>query len=200
MVYIRDKWVLLFLGSILFYLFLNWCSVFGQYSIYTNHLVVLYILYGVGFFIFNHRLFLMSRRKLSMYIKRLGVDTAIRYKIEERGGLIRHIYIQINKDGYPDWYELDYILCGIEKGSGYNIYNTFKVYNSTLGDLMHTMCSLANDKLIGEKYNIMKYDYRLFNIIGFLSCTFISMVYIIILFNFILSYDEVNMLYDLLGM
>jgi hypothetical protein len=199
MVYIRDKWIIIYLSSIIFYLFLRYCDVYGEYSLYSDHLCILYMIYGIVFFLVNSRLFVMSRRRLSRLINRLGTEVGLRYKTEESNGMIRRIYIQLCCDGYPDWYELDYSLSGLEMGCGYNVYNTFKAYNCTLGDLMHTMCHLANDKIIGERYRQMKTDYNIYKILSYCALFIFTIFYILILTSVVWSYEEVVVLYELLG-
>jgi hypothetical protein len=73
-------------------------------------------------------------------------------------GIIERIWVKVDNETYPNWYELDYLACGIEKGTCINVLNTFMSYNTTVGDLLHSMNCHLQDKLHYEKYDIMKSD------------------------------------------
>lgn len=200
MVYKRDQYILLCILFIVFYLSLRILGFFSESYIYTDHLCIFFILFFSWLILFNHRLFVMTRKRLSNMIKYVGQDCELLYKIHERNGVIDGIYVKLNDSTYPNWYELDYILSGIDKDCGMNVYNTFRIYNSSVGDLLHTMCHNSEDVLIGERYKQYKSDYNCYRWLSlFMLYGMVYLVYIVILMNFVYSAEEIEELFCILG-
>lgn len=199
MLYKRDCHILIILLTLLCYLWFRVLGLFSELYIYTDHLVVMYVLFCLWLLLYNSRLYVMTRRRLCGICKQVGDRCSLEYKTYEHLGIIERIFVRVDNENYPNWYELDYTLCNIEKGVCTNIFNTFRVYNCTVSDLLHTMNSNANDKLISEKYSLLKSDYNCFRWLTFLVLLIVYIVYIVIMMNFIYSHEEVDMLFDLLG-
>jgi hypothetical protein len=141
----------------------------------------------------------MTRKRLCRICNQVSSHCALEYKTYEHMGIIERIWVKVDNETYPNWYELDYLACGIEKGTCINVLNTFMSYNTTVGDLLHSMNCHLQDKLHYEKYDIMKSDYQCFRWLSFLGIFFVSIFYIVILFNFVYSREELLRLFDLLG-
>lgn len=125
-----------------------------------DHVALSIILLVLWFIFFNHRIFVMTRKRLcSNYYD----NNLLEYKGLMVRGIIEDIYVRIKGD--IDWYKLDYILT-IPNGCGYNIYEEFTNKNQTVGDLLKTMNSKADDAFIGSKYKMMKNNYKAFKYIS----------------------------------
>ena len=200
MLYKRDCHILLMLLVVVLYLWFRMLGMFSEVFIYTDHLILMYILFCIWVVVYNHRLYVMTRKRLCNMWKQVGDHCQLEYKTYEHLGIIERIFVRVSNENYPNWYELDYTLCNIPKGTCTNVFNTFRLYNTTVSSLLHTMNSNANDKLIGEKYDLMKCDYGCFR---WLTCLFLVLfyaVYIVILMNFVYSVEEVDRLFILLGL
>lgn len=121
-----------------------------------DHVALSIILLVLWFIFFSHRTFVMTRKRLCTYYYD---NSLLEYKALMIRGIIKDIYVRVK--GYNDWYKLDYILT-IPKGCGYNIYEEFTNKNQTVGELLKTMNSKAEDITTGGSYRTMKSNYITF--------------------------------------
>lgn len=143
-----------------------------------DHILINFILFCMWYIFFNYRSFVMTRNRLSGYYH----ASILEYKALLVKGLMKDIYVRV-KD-YDDWYKLDYSLT-IRKDSGYNVYEDFVSKNITVDDLLTTMNKNAESLVCGNRYKLMKSDYKIFK--------YMSLIFLLIFeFLYWMIYSQTN--------
>lgn len=128
---------------------------YEDYYAWYNFLITFYILFHVGYIIFNYRDFVMTTQRLrSDYIER-----NLRYKCTSvENGKIDRIFVNDYIDDF--WYELDYMLT-INRDCSVKEYNDFIMSNPTSKELYKTMITKrSNNKSIMKDYMFNKTTYN----------------------------------------
>lgn len=108
-----------------------------------------------GWFTFlNHRMFVMTRKKLSTSFY---WEQELEYKPFIRDNLVEKIFLR--PIGTNDWYELDYTLT-IPKNSPAHIYNDFVKKNGTVRRLLKTMNEAVDNSIVEKEYALLKSEYN----------------------------------------
>lgn len=128
---------------------------YGHNYVLYNYLIIFYVLFHVGYIVFNKRDFMMTTSKLRKY----GFDYNLKYKCQSKqNGIIDRIFVNDYNDEY--WYELDYLLT-IHRGCTVAEYNEFIGKNSSVHKLYSTMVSKRkNSKTIMKEYVTSKNEYN----------------------------------------
>ena len=128
---------------------------YGDYYITYNFIITFYLLYHIGYVVFNYRDFIMTTKIL----RNDYFDRNLRYKCTSvENGKIDRIYVNDYVSDF--WYELDYMLT-IHRNCTAQEYNKFIMENATSKELYKTMITKrSNSKSIMKEY---MYDKSIYN-------------------------------------
>ena len=173
---LKDKYILGYISAIWVYLLFRACHTISQYANYDIILLII-IMFGGWFVVFNHRMFTMTRSKLCKHYLELDLE----YVPFVKEGVVDRVFVRtINSN---DWYEIDYTLT-IPRYCGVNVYNEFVSKNSTVSQLLKSMNNKADEGLCAKEYKMLKTEY---NSIRWLMLFVICMFF---LFYFLISTNQ----------
>lgn len=149
---VKNKYILAFITMLWVYLAFR---LNNNNSVYCESDIIIVLLFMIGgwFICFNHRLFTMTRKRLSKYF----FECELEYKSYVKDGLVEQIFVKTKNS--EDWYELDYLLT-INKGCNVHQYNEFVMRNGTVRRLLKTMNAATDNPLISKEYELYKTEYN----------------------------------------
>lgn len=148
---VKNKYILTFITMLWLYLVFRMNN--NNAYCESDIIIVLLVIVSGWIMCFNHRLFVMTRKKLSKHF----FECELEYKSFIKDELVEQIFVRVKNS--EDWYELDYLLT-INKGCNVSQYNEFVMRNGTVRRLLKTMNAATDNQLILKEYELYKTEYN----------------------------------------
>lgn len=140
---LKNKYIVILISFIWFYLIYKVNHLHNNINYYWFPITL--FIFGGWVILFNHRLFVMTRKKLS---ENFYLEQKLEYKPLIKNNIVERIYVK--PQGTDNWYEIDYTLT-IPQNCLPHVYNNFVVNNSTVRRLLKTMNENANDNITKKR-------------------------------------------------
>lgn len=172
MISVKDKYITIFITTI--FVFVLWLYKNPQYIFIYQHVLCLYCIFGICFFLGYNELFVMTTKKLERYASANHVH--YKYTLKSDKITVNKVYASVGDS--DEWYELDYSLT-IPKNSDLLIVKNFAKFYDTVGILLNTMEYRKQDPQYAERIAMYKMDNETTRSLTLLSCAIFTIIYLL---------------------